>query len=100
MLIDALTRALRESEALSAVYSKLDAGSDAALGIASSARAFAVAARFADTPQPMLVVVPGEDAASNFARSLASFKVPTIVEFREALPLTSVGKVEKKVLRA
>ena len=34
MLIDALTRALRESEALSAVYSKLDAGSDAALGIA------------------------------------------------------------------
>ena len=73
MLIDALTRALRESEALSAVYSKLDAGSDAALGIASSARAFAVAARFADTPQPMLVVVPGEDAASNFARSLASY---------------------------
>ena len=73
MLIDALTRALRESEALSAVYSKLDAGSDAALGIASSARAFAVAARFADTPQPMLIIVPGEDVASNFARSLASY---------------------------
>lgn len=46
MLIDALTRALRESEALSAVYSKLDAGSDAALGIASSARAFAVGGSF------------------------------------------------------
>jgi crotonobetaine/carnitine-CoA ligase len=30
---------------------------------------------------------------------LAPFKVPTIVEFRDALPLTSVGKVEKKVLR-
>ena len=40
MLIDALTRALRESEALSAVYSKLDAGSDAALGIASAHRLF------------------------------------------------------------
>jgi crotonobetaine/carnitine-CoA ligase len=31
---------------------------------------------------------------------LAPFKVPTIVEFRDTLPLTSVGKVEKKVLRA
>lgn len=31
---------------------------------------------------------------------LAKFKVPTIVEFREQLPVTSVGKVEKKVLRA
>jgi crotonobetaine/carnitine-CoA ligase len=34
------------------------------------------------------------------AERLAGFKVPTIVEFRDALPLTSVGKVEKKVLRA
>jgi crotonobetaine/carnitine-CoA ligase len=34
------------------------------------------------------------------AERLAPFKVPTIVELREDLPLTSVGKVEKKVLRA
>jgi carnitine-CoA ligase len=34
------------------------------------------------------------------AERLAGFKVPTIVEFRDALPLTSVGKVEKRVLRA
>ena len=73
MLIDALTRALRESGALSAVYDKLDAGEDAALGIASSARAFAVAARFADTAQPMLVIMPGEESAANFARSLAAY---------------------------
>ncbi len=30
---------------------------------------------------------------------LASFKVPTIVELRESLPKTSIGKIEKKVLR-
>lgn len=30
---------------------------------------------------------------------LASFKVPTLVAFRDRLPLTSVGKVEKKLLR-
>jgi crotonobetaine/carnitine-CoA ligase len=34
------------------------------------------------------------------AERLAHFKVPTIVELRDELPLTSVGKVEKKVLRA
>ncbi len=73
MLIDALTRAVRESGALSAVYDKLDAGEDAALGVASSARAFVVAARFADTAQPMLVIVPGEESAANFARSLAAY---------------------------
>ena len=73
MLIDALTRAVRESGAIATVYDKLDAGADAALGIASSARAFAVAARFADTAQPMLVIVPGEESAQNFARSLAAY---------------------------
>jgi carnitine-CoA ligase len=31
---------------------------------------------------------------------LAKFKVPTIVEFRAELPVTSVGKIEKKALRA
>jgi crotonobetaine/carnitine-CoA ligase len=34
------------------------------------------------------------------AERLAPFKVPTIVELRDDLPLTSVGKVEKKALRA
>lgn len=31
---------------------------------------------------------------------MASFKVPSIIEIRESLPKTSIGKVEKKVLRA
>ncbi|MQA84265.1 MAG: AMP-binding protein [Streptosporangiales bacterium] len=52
-------------------------------------------------------VVPAEDAqltASDvqaYCRErLASFKVPTIVEIRESLPKTSIGKIEKKTLRA
>ncbi len=41
------------------------------------------------------------DAIQAFcAGRLAHFKVPTIVELRDELPLTSVGKVEKKALRA
>ncbi len=53
-----------------------------------------------------LVVLADSDAVSeeeiieHCRRRLAPFKVPTIVEFRDSLPLTSVGKVEKKVLRA
>jgi crotonobetaine/carnitine-CoA ligase len=34
------------------------------------------------------------------AERLAPFKVPTIVELRDELPLTSVGKVQKRALRA
>ena len=30
---------------------------------------------------------------------LAAFKVPAFFEFRESLPKTSVGKIEKKALR-
>ena len=40
-----------------------------------------------------------EDIAAFCATRLASFKVPTIYEFRESLPKTSVGKIEKKALR-
>jgi crotonobetaine/carnitine-CoA ligase len=42
----------------------------------------------------------GAAVRSFCAERLAPFKVPTIVEFRDALPLTSVGKVEKRALRA
>ena len=31
--------------------------------------------------------------------SLAAYKVPKLYEFVEAIPLTSVGKVDKKVMR-
>lgn len=73
MLIDSLAFAIEESGALDSVYEKLDGGHDAALAIAASARPFAIAARFATHPQPMLVVIPGEDAVDGFARSIASY---------------------------
>ena len=73
MLIDALSAAIEENGALSEVYAKLDAGQDAALAVAASARPFVVAACFAAKPQPMLVVLPGEDAVEGFARSVAAY---------------------------
>ena len=41
-----------------------------------------------------------EDISAFCATRLAGFKVPTVYEFRESLPKTSVGKIEKKALRA
>ena len=73
MLIDALSNTLHTSGAVSAVTDKLDAGSDATLAVASSARPFITAARFAYAPQPTLVLVPGEEAAAAFARSVSSY---------------------------
>ena len=88
MLIDALAAALEESGALAEVYAKLDAGGDAALAIAASARPFAAAARFAARPQPMLVVVPGEDAVEGFVRSMAAYLGEDRVEAFPARPDT------------
>ena len=73
MLIDSLTFSLERSGCLDAFWGRLDAGEDAALGVAGSARPFLVAARFAHRPQPTLAVVAGEDAAAAFARSLAAY---------------------------
>lgn len=73
VLIDSLTYALERSGALDPFWGKLDAGGDAALGVAASARPFMVAARFARSPQPTLAVVAGEDAAVAFARSITAY---------------------------
>ncbi|MEG2982582.1 MAG: transcription-repair coupling factor, partial [Raoultibacter sp.] len=73
MLIDALTYTLEKSGALDALWCKLDAASDGTLGVATSARPFLVAARFAHKPQTTLVVVAGEEAAQMFARNLAAY---------------------------
>ncbi len=73
MLIDSLVIPLDKTEALKQFWGKLDAGEDATLGVASSARPFLVSARFARNPQPTLVVTAGEDAADSFARSVGSF---------------------------
>lgn len=73
MLIDLLSQTLERSGALENFWGKLDAGADATIGVASSARPFLVAARFAERPQPTLVVVPGEETAETFARMLGAY---------------------------
>ena len=66
VLIDSLAFTLEKSGCLDTFWGKLDAGEDATLGVAASARPFLVAARFAVSPQPTLVVVAGEDHWSGF----------------------------------
>ena len=73
VLIDSLTFALERSECLSCFWGKLDAGEDAALGVANSARPFLAAARFAHRPQPTLVVVAGEETSVTFAQQMAAY---------------------------
>lgn len=73
MLIDSLVSTLNKTEALEAFWGKLDEGSDATLGVASSARPFLVAARFARNPQTTLVVTAGEEAADVFARNVGAY---------------------------
>ena len=73
MLIDALTFVMEKSGCLDDFWGKLDAGQDAALGVANSARPFLIATRFAHRPQPTLVLVAGEDAATTYAQQIAAY---------------------------
>lgn len=73
MLIDSLTFRFERTGAIKRFWDKLDAGEDAALGVASSARPLMVAMQFCRKPQATLVVVAGEDAAATFARSIAAY---------------------------
>lgn len=73
MLIDMLSASLAKSGALDDAWAKLDSGQDATVGVASSARPFLVAARFAADPRATLVVAAGEEAADIFARTVGAF---------------------------
>ena len=73
MLIDMLSASLAKSGALDDAWAKLDSGQDATVGVASSARPFLVAARFAADPRATLVVAAGEEAADTFARTVGAF---------------------------
>ena len=73
MLIDMLSASLAKSGALEEAWAKLDAGQDATVGVASSARPFLVAARFVRDPRATLVVTAGEEAADTFARTVGAF---------------------------
>lgn len=73
MLIDMLSASLAKSGALEDAWAKLDSGQDATVGVASSARPFLVAARFAADPRATLVVTAGEEVADTFARTVGAF---------------------------
>lgn len=73
MLIDMLSASLAKPGALDDAWAKLDSGQDATVGVASSARPFLVAARFAADPRATLVVAAGEEAADTFARTVGAF---------------------------
>ena len=73
MLIDMLSASLAKSGALDDAWAKLDSGQDATVGVASSARPFLVAARFAADPRATLLVAAGEEAADTFARTVGAF---------------------------
>ncbi|MFM1653836.1 long-chain-fatty-acid--CoA ligase [Brevibacillus sp. B_LB10_24] len=56
-----------------------------------------------ETVKAFIVLKPGQSAApeelENFCRQhLAAFKVPRLIEFRESLPKTAVGKILRRVL--
>ena len=58
-----------------------------------------------ETVKAYIVLKPGEKATEeeiiSFCREkLAAYKVPKIVEFRESIPKSAIGKVLRKVLRA
>ncbi|ADU49617.1 AMP-dependent synthetase and ligase [Intrasporangium calvum DSM 43043] len=68
----------------------------AVIGVADDIRDEAVKAFVVAEPGSGLT----EEAIQQYCREhLAHFKVPTIIELREALPKTSIGKIEKKLLR-
>ena len=73
MLIDMLSASLAKSGALDDAWAKLDSGQDATVGVASSARPFLVAARFAADPRATLVGAAGEEPADTFARTVGAF---------------------------
>ncbi len=58
-----------------------------------------------ETVKAYVVLKPGEQATAEeiitFCREkLAAYKVPKIIEFREALPKSAIGKILRKILRA
>ena len=73
MLIDRVSRQLLRAPELEPLLRALDAGDDATLAVAQSARATVLAALWARDPRPCLLVVPGEESADRTARTLAAW---------------------------
>lgn len=68
----------------------------AVIGVVDPIKDEAVKAFVVARPDTKLTV---DEILAHCAGRLAKFKVPSFVELREALPKTSIGKIEKKVLR-
>lgn len=68
----------------------------AVIGVPDPLRDEAVMAFIVPEPDAELTV---EEVVAHCSARLAQFKVPTLVEFHEELPMTSIGKIEKKELR-
>ena len=73
MLIDRVSRQLTAAPELAPLVRELDAGHDAGVSVAQSARPLVLAALWARNPRPCLLVVSGEEAADRTARSLAAW---------------------------
>ncbi len=68
----------------------------AVIGVPDPIKDEAVKAFVVPRPGAQLTV---DEILAHCAGRLARFKIPQIVELREALPKTSIGKIEKKILR-
>ena len=73
MLINRVSRQLTAAPELASLVRELDAGRDASLSVAQSARPLVLAALWARNPRPCLLVVAGEEAADRTARALAAW---------------------------
>ena len=73
MFINRISQQLLQAPELAPFLGELDAGGDATLGVAQSARPLVAAALWARAPRPCLVVVSGEEAADRTARALAAW---------------------------
>ena len=69
MLIDRVSRKLLSAPELEPLLRELNAGHDATLAVAQSARPLVLAALWARDPRPCLFVVSGEEAADRAARA-------------------------------
>jgi crotonobetaine/carnitine-CoA ligase len=69
----------------------------AVIGIPDAIRDEAVMAFIVAEPGTTLTI---EEVVEHCQQRLARFKVPTVIEFHEQLPTTSIGKVEKRQLRS